>query len=80
MMTAIAVDDEPLALEVIKKYVADTPLVQLEACFTDALQALTFLKSRRVDLLILDIQMPDISGIRFLESLTDPPLVIFTTG
>jgi two-component system, LytTR family, response regulator len=80
MMTCIAVDDEPLALEVIKKYVADTPLVRLAGTFTDAIQALTFLKTQAVDLIILDIQMPDISGIQFLQSLKQRPMVIFTTA
>jgi two-component system, LytTR family, response regulator len=80
MMTCIAVDDEPLALEVIKKYVSDTPLVRLTGTFTDAIQALTFLKTQSVDLVILDIQMPDISGIQFLQSLKERPMVIFTTA
>ncbi|MCK9423802.1 MAG: LytTR family DNA-binding domain-containing protein [Bacteroidales bacterium] len=80
MMTCIAVDDEPLALEVIKKYVSDTPLVRLTGTFTDAIQALTFLKIQLVDLIILDIHMPDISGIQFLQSLKEPPMVIFTTA
>jgi two-component system, LytTR family, response regulator len=80
MMTCIAVDDEPLALEVIKKYISDTPLVSLVSTFTDAIQALTFLKTRPVDLIILDIQMPDISGIQFLQSLKVRPMVIFTTA
>lgn len=79
-MTCIAIDDEPLALEVIKKYVSDTPLVHLVNTFTDAIQALTFLKTQQVDLLILDIQMPDISGIQFLQSLQHRPMVIFTTA
>jgi two-component system, LytTR family, response regulator len=80
MMTCIAIDDEPLALEVIRKYVSDTPLVSMAGAFTDAIQALTFLKTRSVDLLILDIQMPDISGIQFLQSLQQRPMVIFTTA
>ncbi|MCX6304658.1 MAG: LytTR family DNA-binding domain-containing protein [Bacteroidetes bacterium] len=80
MMTCIAVDDEPLALEVIRKYVSDTPLVRLLNTFTDAIQALTFLKLQQVDLIILDIRMPDISGIQFLQSLKERPMVIFTTA
>jgi len=80
MMTCIAIDDEPLALEVIRKYVSDTPLVRLVNTFTDAIQALAFLKTQQVDLLILDIQMPDISGIHFLQSLQQRPMVIFTTA
>jgi two-component system, LytTR family, response regulator len=80
MMTCIAIDDEPLALEIIRKYVSETPHVQLITTFTDAIQALTFLKIQSVDLLILDIQMPDISGIQFLQSLKERPMVIFTTA
>jgi DNA-binding LytR/AlgR family response regulator len=80
MMKCIAVDDEPLALEVIRKYTADTPLLQLLETFTDAIQALSFLKTRTVDLIILDIHMPDISGIQLIQSLKDPPMVIFTTA
>ena len=80
MITCIAIDDEPLALAVIRKYCSDTPLVSLVNTFTDAIQALTFLKVQKVDLLILDIHMPDISGIQFLQSLKEPPMVIFTTA
>ncbi|MCX6266738.1 MAG: LytTR family DNA-binding domain-containing protein [Bacteroidetes bacterium] len=80
MMTCIAVDDEPLALEVIRKYATDTPHIRLINAFTDAIQALTFLQTQPVDLIFLDIRMPDISGIRFLKSLTQPPMVIFTTA
>lgn len=79
-MTCIAIDDEPLALEVIKNYAADTPLIHLENTFTDAIQALSFIKAHKVDLIILDIQMPDISGIQFFQSLQVKPLVIFTTA
>lgn len=80
MITCIAVDDEPLALAVIKKYCSDTPLVTLVNSFTDAIQALTFLKIQKVDMIILDIHMPDISGIQFLQSLKERPMVIFTTA
>jgi DNA-binding LytR/AlgR family response regulator len=79
-MTGIAIDDEPLALEVIRNYVADTPLVRLVNTFTDAIQALAFLRIQPVDLIILDIQMPDISGIQLLQSLKQRPMVIFTTA
>ncbi len=79
-MTCIAVDDEPLALEVIKKYVSDTPLVGLTGTFTDAIQALSFLRTQTVDLIILDIQMPDINGIQFFNSIKHRPMVIFTTA
>jgi two-component system, LytTR family, response regulator len=80
MIRSIAVDDEPLALEVIKKYVSETPLVILEETFTDAIQAITYLKSHPVNLLFLDVQMPDINGIQLLNSLKVKPLVVFTTA
>ena len=80
MMNCIAIDDEPLALEVIRRYVSKTPLVKLVNTFTDAIQALSFMKLHAVDLVILDIQMPDISGIQFLQSLKQSPMVIFTTA
>ena len=80
MINCIAIDDEPLALEVIKKYVSETPLVNLTNVFTDAIQALTFLKSHKTDLIFLDIHMPDISGLQFIKALKDPPKVIFTTA
>ena len=79
-MTCIAVDDEPLALEVIKKYIGDTGLVRLVESFTDAIQALAFLKHQPVDLVLLDIRMPDLSGLQFMQSLEQQPMVIFTTA
>jgi two-component system, LytTR family, response regulator len=80
MINCIAIDDEPLALEVIKKYVSETPLVNLTGVFTDAIQALTYLKSHKTDLIFLDIHMPDISGLQFIKALKDRPKVIFTTA
>jgi DNA-binding LytR/AlgR family response regulator len=80
MINCIAIDDEPLALEVIKKYVSETPLVNLTGVFTDAIQALTYLKSHKTDLIFLDIHMPDISGLQFIRALKDRPKVIFTTA
>src|SRR3546814_2579874 len=79
-MTALAIDDEPLALEVIRAHAAKVPFMQLEACFTNAFEALNYLHERRTDLIFLDIKMPDISGLEFMESLTGRPLVIFTTA
>lgn len=79
-MKAIAVDDEPMALEVIRSLADKAPLVELKATFTDALQAIEYLQQQPVDLLFLDIKMPDISGIDFLKSLNNKPLVIFTTA
>jgi len=80
MIECIAIDDEHLALEVIKKYAVDTPLLRLVQTFTDVFQANSYLKFRSVDLIFLDIHMPDINGIQFFESLKVKPLVIFTTA
>jgi DNA-binding LytR/AlgR family response regulator len=80
MMTAIAIDDEPIALEVVKSLAAKVPFLELKDCFTDAFKAAEYLQKNRVDLLLLDIKMPDISGMEFLRSLPQPPMVIFTTA
>lgn len=80
MIYAIAIDDEPIALKVVAEHAAKIPFLNLQASFTNAFEALNYLKNERVDLLFLDINMPDISGIDFLKALTDPPLVIFTTA
>lgn len=80
MIHAIAIDDEPFALEVIKSLSEKVPFLKMEAYFTDAFQALEYLRSRPVDLVFLDIKMPDITGIEWLKSLPDPPMIIFTTA
>ena len=80
MIRAIAIDDEPLALEVIRSHAGKVPFLELIACFTDAFKAIEYLAANSVDLLFLDIKMPDISGIEFLESLPYKPMVIFTTA
>src|SRR5919107_4707738 len=79
-MKAIAVDDEPIALDIIKKHAAKVPFLDLNAVFTDAFKALEYLQKENVDLIFLDIKMPDISGIDFFNSLSKKPLVIFTTA
>lgn len=79
-MTAIALDDEPIALEVIRSHASRVPFVELKGVFTDAFKAMEYLKKEPIDLLFLDIKMPDISGIDFLHSLHVKPLVVFTTA
>ncbi len=79
-MKAIAVDDEPIALEIIRTHAAKVPFLQLKAEFTDAFKALEYLQKEPVDLIFLDIKMPDISGIDFFHSLPKKPLLIFTTA
>lgn len=80
MLKAVAIDDEPMALEVIKSLSAKIPFLQLQACFTNAFEAMGYLKKDDTDLIFLDIKMPDISGIDLMRSLSYPPMVIFTTA
>lgn len=80
MIKAIAIDDEPIALEVVASHSSKVPFLELEATFTNAFEALDHLRQHPVDLLFLDIKMPDISGIEFFKSLSRKPLVIFTTA
>jgi DNA-binding LytR/AlgR family response regulator len=80
MLKAIAIDDEPIALEVVKNLAAKIPFIDLKASFTNAFEAMGFLNKEKIDLIFLDIKMPDISGIDFLRSIPNPPMVIFTTA
>ncbi|HEX6172350.1 MAG TPA: LytTR family DNA-binding domain-containing protein [Chitinophagaceae bacterium] len=79
-MKAIAIDDEPIALEIIKSLASKVPFLDLKATFTDAFKGLEYLQKEPVDLLFLDIKMPDISGIDLFNSLSKKPMVIFTTA
>src|SRR3982751_4999600 len=80
MMKAIAIDDEPLALELIETYCQRFDFLQLEKGFSSSGAALQFLERNSVDLLFLDINMPAISGIDFYKSLSHKPMLIFTTS
>jgi two-component system, LytTR family, response regulator len=80
MMTCIAIDDEPKALEVIERYCRKISLVSLKATFREPLKAIEFLNREKVDLIFLDINMPDISGMQLLQTLSPRPLIIFTTA
>lgn len=79
-MKAIAIDDEPIALDIIRAHAAKVPYLELKAAFTDAFKAMDYLQKETIDLIFLDIKMPDISGIEFFNSLSQKPLVIFTTA
>jgi DNA-binding LytR/AlgR family response regulator len=79
-MRAIAIDDEPIALEIVRSHASKVPFLDLKAWFTDAFKALEYLQKENVDLIFLDIKMPDISGIDFFKSLPRKPMVIFTTA
>lgn len=80
MLKAIVIDDEPMALEVIKGLSEKVTFVEMAGYFTNVFEALGFLQTNQVDLIFLDVKMPDISGIDFLKSIPNPPLVIFTTA
>lgn len=79
-MTAIAIDDEPVALSVIQAHAAKVPFMELKGTFTNAFDAMELLRKEKIDLLFLDIKMPDISGLDFVSSLHEPPMTIFTTA
>lgn len=79
-MKAIAIDDEPIALDIVRAHGSKVPFLELKAEFTDAFKALEYLQTESIDLLFLDIKMPDISGIDFFNSLQKKPLLIFTTA
>ncbi|MCF8364872.1 MAG: LytTR family DNA-binding domain-containing protein [Bacteroidales bacterium] len=76
----IAVDDEPLALRVIESHTEKLHDLELVARCSNAVEAFEVLKNKSVDLVFLDIQMPGLTGIEFLKSLSNPPVVIFTTA
>lgn len=80
MIKAIAIDDESFALEVIKSHASRVPFLELQATFTDAVQGLEYLKSNPVQLVFLDINMPDISGMDLAALLPKEILVVFTTA
>ncbi len=80
MITCIAIDDEPLALKQMKGYIEKIPNLSLLESFTSAIKALEFLRNNTVDLMFVDINMPDLSGMEFVKSLVQSPKVIFTTA
>jgi DNA-binding LytR/AlgR family response regulator len=79
-MTCIVVDDEPLARQGMEMHISNISFLQLLGSFSNALAASDFLRKEKVDLLFLDINMPEMSGLDFLKTLRDAPLVIFTTA
>ncbi|HPR85705.1 MAG TPA: LytTR family DNA-binding domain-containing protein [Prolixibacteraceae bacterium] len=79
-LKTIAIDDEPLALRLVSEYVNKTPFLELVAALDNPLDAIEFLSTQSVDLVLVDIQMPDLTGIEFVRSLENAPKVIFTTA
>lgn len=76
----IIIEDEPLAQNVLKKYIGDHPSLELMAVCSDAMEAQTILNKQNINLIFLDINLPKLSGINFIKTLIHPPLVIFTTA
>ncbi|SDW91372.1 two component transcriptional regulator, LytTR family [Lutibacter oricola] len=79
-ITCVIVDDEPMALNLVESYVEKTPFLDLKQKCSSAIEAMDFIKETPVDLLFLDIQMPDLTGIEFSKMLPKETRVIFTTA
>ena len=79
-LKCLIVDDEPIAQNIVKGFVADTPRLELFAICDNALEALDILENNEVDILFLDIEMPKLSGLSFLKTLKKPPATIITTA
>ena len=80
MINYVIIDDEPAAIEVLQFHLKKISSMELKASFRDPLEALDYLQKHKVDLIFLDINMPELSGISFPKLLQNPPLIIFTTA
>lgn len=80
LISCVIVDDEPMALNLVESYVEKTPFLVLKKKCSSAIEALEFIKTEPVDLLFLDIQMPDLTGVEFSKMLPNNTRVIFTTA
>jgi DNA-binding LytR/AlgR family response regulator len=80
MIKVIAIDDEPLALQLVKGYIEKTPFLELTGLFDNPVDAVSFISSADVDLVMLDIQMPDLPGTELARVISGGPKVIFTTA
>jgi DNA-binding LytR/AlgR family response regulator len=76
----IIIEDEPLAVKVLSDYIAQTPFLELQGAFKDAILATDWLRHNHTDLIFLDIHLPKLKGMAFLKTLTHPPSVIITTA
>jgi len=79
-LTCIAIDDEPLALEIITAYIGKVPFLKLLKTFDNAIDSIDYIKKNKVDLMFLDIEMESLTGIQLIHALKDRPEVIFTTA
>lgn len=80
MIRCLIVDDEPIAIRVLNAHLEKIPDVEVAAACTNAIEALGVIKSGRIDLVFLDIEMPELTGIGLVEALTRPPGIVFTTA
>ncbi|HRI22473.1 MAG TPA: response regulator, partial [Panacibacter sp.] len=80
MMNCIAIDDEPLALELLEDNISKLPFLKLIGTFSNPLQALETLQHKDVDLIFLDIQMPGLTGLQFIQSIPQKPMFILITA
>ncbi|MFN8240327.1 MAG: LytTR family DNA-binding domain-containing protein [Bacteroidales bacterium] len=80
MISVVAIDDEPLALQLIVDYIVKTPDLLLAGQYENPLEAASFIGNNQVDIVFTDIQMPGLSGIEFTRSIINGPVVVFTTA
>lgn len=80
MLRCLAVDDEPLALDLLEDNIRQVPYLELVGTCQNALEALKFLQQHTVDLIFLDIQMPGLTGLQFIQSLTQKPMIVLITA
>ncbi len=79
-LKTLIIDDEPIALEKLRSYVEKTPFLSVAAACENGFEAMDYISSNPVDLIITDINMPDLNGMDFIKTLSNPPMVIFTTA
>jgi len=80
MISAVAIDDEPIALDVLKTHASKIPFLDLKATFLSTTEALAYLQQNKTDLVLLDIRMPDLTGIEFAPLVPKPVHIVFTTA
>lgn len=80
MMRCLAIDDEPLALELLEDNISKLPYLELVASCDNAMEAMKIMGTEKVDLIFLDIQMPGLTGIQFIQSMTVKPIIILITA
>ena len=79
-LSCIAIDDEPIALDIIEDFASKIPYLEMKASFQNPVEAIEFLDDNQVDLIFLDIQMPELTGFEFLRTLDNAPFIVFTTA